>query len=240
MPLTDKRTRKENFIERNRRARIERAIRLTRNPKGDRPPPRRSSRLQRLADVEDSGASDSDQSSAHSDCSMRSTGSGVAKDDSDAEPDEAAPDSDSNSREEKAIQAVVEEGSEDGDDEDFVVRRKRTKPRSCKRPPAGKNLRSSGRLRNKRKPTQNPSMDFLGRCKKSDRKRTDPNSVFESPETFLTAEERRESPDALVKQTADIARDLNAAGATEKERDEAAAYALAAGGTGRVVKRKTA
>ncbi len=60
----------------------------------------------------------------------------------------------------------------------------------------------------------------MGRRKKSKRRRTDPNSVFESPETFLTAEERRERLEALVKQTADIARDLNAAMAAEKERDE--------------------
>lgn len=251
-PLPPRRkTAKENFIDRNNRERYERAVKMSGSSNDDKPRPRRSTRRQaakprRKPSKMDEDEYESDGSSHHSDMSLRSSGSAGA----------VSASEDSDFAIEISDDEKVEE-SDDEDDETFSINRKRTtragKGRAQTRKKNAKRRddtdddeveidshRMKGRSTGKRKrKAPKKSKDFLGRKAKSKRRRTDPDSVFDAPQDFLTAVERRERLDALVKQTAEIANNLNSAMATEKERGKADADAEVVGIGGQVVKRGT-
>lgn len=245
VPLSDKRSQKQNFIERNRRSVIENAIEMTK-PKDDdddeepvrrtrrsgrrksKPETpvrgnRRSSRLVKLYKRSDisNEEHDSDASSDVSGVSMHSTGSGGEEDEESSDSDSPEP--------MKDVDDSEEENDEEYDDE-LVARRKRIKISIA----PSHSIRRSGRLVGKHRPKPRPPKKTKHK-KKTARRRTNPNSLFdvEAPENILSEQEKRARLEALVKQSEDVTKKLNEAMAAEKERNQATNDANTAASPGR-------
>lgn len=253
VPLSEKRSHKQNFIERNRRSAIDNAIEMTRpndeddddepvrrprrsarrkpkmvSPAGEK---RRSSRLQHLYtqgedDEDGDDGHGSDDSSEVSDVSMRSTASEGEEDDDN---------SDSESANERQEQEDSDEESDDDYEDSPANQRKRAKLDGSPR----RGTRRSGRLVGRNQSAPSRSKPVKLKKKKVTRRRTNPHSMFEieAPENLLTEQERRARLDALVKQSEEVAKKLNEAMAAEKERNQATSDGLPGASPGRTLKK---